>query len=197
MRGWHNGVKKFDLVELSMIWNNKPSLTLHLGTNNMDVSRTRSQTRSQTAQSSMVINLNAQTVSALNTLNDDFVEQMQQDGNDFLHSLQRQRLVRQLVGGGSITYALMILIEWHITCSELTIFSEASDDFCNVRRGEDDWGTEAVIARQIIYMFPNTETIEDIINDGVPPLDPDSRLSIEIRRAVSNYGTLTIPEAPG
>tara|TARA_B110000971_G_C19873276_1_gene437223 strand:- start:97 stop:690 length:594 start_codon:yes stop_codon:yes gene_type:complete len=197
MRGWHNGVKKFDLVELSMIWNNKPSLTLHLGTNNMDVARTRSQTRSQTAQSSMVINLNAQTVSALNTLNDDFVEQMQQDGNDFLHSLQRQRLVRQLVGGGSITYALMILIEWHITCSELTIFSEASDDFCNVRRGEDDWGTEAVIARQIIYMFPNTETIEDIINDGVPPLDPDSRLSIEIRRAVSNYGTLTIPEAPG
>ena len=197
MRGWHNGVKKFDLVELSMIWNNKPSLTLHLGTNNMDVARTRSQTRSQTAQSSMVINLNAQTVSALNTLNDDFVEQMQQDGNDFLHSLQRQRLVRQLVGGGSITYALMILIEWHITCSELTIFSEASDGFCNVRRGEDDWGTEAVIARQIIYMFPNTETIEDIINDGVPPLDPDSRLSIEIRRAVSNYGTLTIPEAPG
>jgi hypothetical protein len=197
MRGWHNGVKKFDLVELSMIWNNKPSLTLHLGTNNMDVARTRSQTRSQTAQSSMVINLNAQTVSALNTLNDDFVEQMQQDGNDFLHSLQRQRLVRQLVGGGSITHALMILIEWHITCSELTIFSEASDDFCNVRRGEDDWGTEAVIARQIIYMFPNTETIEDIINDGVPPLDPDSRLSIEIRRAVSNYGTLTIPEAPG
>ena len=193
MRGWHNDVKKFDLVELSMIWNNKPSLTLHLGTNNMDVARTRS----QTAQSSMVINLNAQTVSALNTLNDDFVEQMQQDGNDFLHSLQRQRLVRQLVGGGSITYALMILIEWHITCSELTIFSEASDDFCNVRRGEDDWGTEAVIARQIIYMFPNTETIEDIINDGVPPLDPDSRLSIEIRRAVSNYGTLTIPEAPG
>ena len=48
-----------------------------------------------------------------------------------------------------------------------------------------------------IYMFPNTETIEDIINDGVPPLDPDSRLSIEIRRAVSNYGTLPIPEAPG
>jgi hypothetical protein len=39
-------------------------------------------------------------------------------------------------------------------------------------------------------MFPNTETIEDIIND-------DGRLSIEIHAAARNYGTRPIPEAPG
>ena len=166
------------------------SLTLQFDTNNMGVE----------AQSSMVFDLNAQTITTLNTLKNDFVEQMQLTENEFIHFTQIQRLARQLIGGGSITNALMILIEWHITCSELTIFSEASDDFLNVRRGDDEYGgwiTEAAIARQIIYMFPNTETIEDIINEGVPPLDPGSRLSIEIRRAVSNYGTLPIPEAPG
>jgi len=164
----------------------RTTLAYSTSPNNMDAI----QTRSQTAQSSLTINLNPQNIALLNILRDNFGAQMETDGNEFLYPIQEQRRARQLIGGGSITHALMILIQSHITYHGDTIFSEASDDFRNVNHEEDDWITEAVIARQIIYMFPNTETIEDIIND-------DGRLSIEIHAAARNYETLPIPEAPG
>ena len=164
----------------------RTTLAYSTSPNNMDVI----QTRSQTAQSSLTIYLSPQNIVLLNILRDNFGTQLETDGNEFLYPIQEHRRARQLIGGGSITHALMILIQSHINYHGDTIFSEASDDFRNVNHEEDDWITEAVIARQIIYMFPNTETIEDIIND-------DSRLSIEIHAAARNYGTLPIPEAPG
>lgn len=106
---------------------------------------------------------------ALAPLFQDFSDNFDQDGNDFLEPIQQQRKARQLIGGGRIEYALLILIRSHIDFHGDTIFSRASTAICSLYNQEaeyDDysWQTEGAIAGQIIQDFPNVETVEDFIN---------------------------------
>ena len=106
---------------------------------------------------------------ALGPLFQDFSDNFDQDGNDFLEPIQQQRNARQLIGGGRIEYALLILIRSHIDFHGDTIFSRASTAICSLYNQEaeyDDysWQTEGAIAGQIIKDFPNVETVEDFIN---------------------------------
>ena len=122
---------------------------------------------------------------ALGPLFQDFTDNFDQDGNDFLDPIQQQRNARRLIGGGSIEYALLILIRSHLDFHGDTILSRASRAICGLYDQEAayssySWQTEAAIAGQIIKDFPNVETVEDFINDN------DS-LSLRIHEAAIDY----------
>ena len=145
---------------------------------------TRSSTASLPASLHISVGLSS-VLDALGPLFQDFSDSFDEDGNDFLYPIQQQRNARQLIGGGSIEYALLILIRSHIDFHGDTILSRASRAICGLYDQEAEyssysWQTEAAIAGQIIKDFPNVETIEDFIND-------DDSLSLRIHEAAIDY----------
>tara|TARA_B100000902_G_scaffold377103_1_gene408999 strand:- start:419 stop:883 length:465 start_codon:yes stop_codon:yes gene_type:complete len=117
-----------------------------------------------------------------------FNEYFDEDGNDFLYPIQEQRNARQMIGGGRIEYALLVLIRSQINFHAHTIFNQASSVICSLHNQEDgydvySWQTEVAIANQIIKNFPNVETIEDFIND-------DELLRNNIHTAAEQYGAV-------
>lgn len=124
----------------------------------------------------------------LESLFSGFNDYFDEAGNDFLYPIQEQRRARQMIGGGRIEYALLILIRSQINFHAHTIFNQASrviSGLHNQEAGYDEysWQTESAIATQIIQTFPNVETIEDIIND-------DQLLRNHIHTAAQHYGAL-------
>jgi len=121
----------------------------------------------------------------LDTLGKQFNDHFLEDGNDFLEPIQQQRQARQLIGGGRIEYALLVLIRSHLEFTTTTIMERASSVIRALFYQESEyssysWQTEAAIARQIIQDFPNIETVEDFIND-------DDLLSYHIHKAAYDY----------
>lgn len=145
---------------------------------------TRSSTASLPASLNICVGLSS-VLDALGPLFQDFTDNFDENGNDFLHPIQQQRNARQLIGGGSIEYALLVLIRSHMDFHGDTIFSRASRAIRGLYYQESEyssysWQTEAAIAGQIIKDFPNVETIEDFIND-------DDSLSLRIHEAAIDY----------
>lgn len=143
-------------------------------------------TRSCSSPASLHISVGLSSVlDALGPLFQDFSDSFDEDGNDFLYPIQQQRNARQLIGGGSIEYALLILIRSHMDFHGDTIFSRASRAIIGLYNQEAEydeysWQTEAAIAGQIIKDFPNVETVEDFINDH-------ELLSQHIHNAAQDY----------
>lgn len=145
---------------------------------------TRSSTASLPASLNICVTLSS-VLDALGPLFQDFADNFDENGNDFLYPIQQQRNARRLIGGGSIEYALLILIRSHVAFHGDTILSRASRAICGLYDQEAEyssysWQTEAAIAGQIIKDFPNVETVEDFIND-------DELLSLRIHEAAIDY----------
>ena len=137
------------------------------------------QTRSQT---SLNITLTPHTINTLDTLREEFNNRMEIDGNDFLYPIQNDYQARQTIGGGSLTHALMVLIGSHLAHVQ-TIMEDATDQLDNIAMSGGDWLVERAIASHIIRNCPNTQDLENIIND-------DQELSNHCHRAAQQYGTL-------
>jgi len=137
------------------------------------------QTRSQT---SLSITLTPYTINTLDTLREEFNNRMEIDGNDFLYPIQNDHQARQTIGAGSLTHALMVLIGSHLAHVQ-TIMEDATDQLDNIAMSGGDWLVERAIASHIIRNCPNTQDLENIIND-------DHILSIHCHLAAQQYGTL-------
>tara|TARA_Y100000385_G_scaffold174057_1_gene180097 strand:+ start:3252 stop:3767 length:516 start_codon:yes stop_codon:yes gene_type:complete len=145
---------------------------------------TRSSTASLPASLHICVTLSS-VLDALGPLFQDFTDNFDENGNDFLFPIQQQRNARQLIGGGSIENALLILIRSHLDFHGDTILFRGSRAICGLYGQEAEyndysWQTEGAIAGQIIQDFPNVETVEDFINDN-------ELLSLRIHEAAQDY----------